>query len=156
MTKNSEELIKLYENAKKNRIVLKQDEFANALGFKGRMHLFGRVVKSEDGVSDELLAKAKKKFQDMKKNTSNDTINVTQNVSEFAGERIELTAAMRAAIKILTLRNIEQEVRISEIEGRLSKPNEKISKQSFSDVSLKVEKMMQDETERILDEWRKK
>jgi len=155
MTKNSEELLKIYEEAKRRRIVLNQIEFAILLGFKSRMHLFGRIIKSDEGVSDELLIKAKKVVQAVPENVSKNTINVTRDLPELVGERIELTAAMRAAIKILTLKSVEQEVKISEME-RLLKPGENIPKQSFSDVSLELERRMQDETEHILDEWRKK
>lgn len=154
MTQNSKELLKIYEEAKKHRIVLKQEEFAKLLDFRSRMHLFGRIIKSEEGVSDELLLKAKKKIGDALNNVSKNTINVTRDLPELVGERIELTAAMRAAIKILTLKCIEQEVKISDLESKLLK--DKTVKQSFSDVSLELEKMMQDETEHILDEWRKK
>jgi transcriptional regulator with XRE-family HTH domain len=85
---------------------------------------------------------------------NNSTIHINMPVSEFTGERVELTAAMRAAIKVLTLKNIEQEVRISELEAKLFK--DKTLKQSFSAVSLELEKMTEDEIKHILDEWRKK
>jgi DNA-binding XRE family transcriptional regulator len=77
-----------------------------------------------------------------------------KDLHEFTGDRVELIAAMRAAIKILTLRNIENEVKLSELESKLS--GGKNPTLSFAEVSLKLERMMQDEGERTLDEWRKK
>lgn len=149
MTKNSEELLRIYEEAKKKRIVLTQKEFAMLLGFKSRMHLFGRIIKSDEGVSDELLFKARKAVNDALNDVSKKTINVTMDLPGLVGERIELMAAVRAAVKILTLKHIELEVKISELKNDSPK-------QSFSDLSLEIERMMKDETERLLDEWRKK
>lgn len=134
-----------------------QGQISLLAGYESENYL--SEAKSTDCVTDNIIKSVKSLYERAKANpdilTDKDkSINVSQSLSELTGERIELTAAMRAAIKILTLKCIEQEVKISEIEAKLLK--DKTFMQSFSDVSLELEKKMQDETEHILDEWRKK
>ena len=88
----------------------------------------------------------------LQKVPNNQPIDVTDDEKDFIGNRVEVTAAIRAAVKILTLVNIEMDVKLSELEAKINKTPIR----SFADVSLKIERMMQDESERILDEWRKK
>jgi hypothetical protein len=148
MSTSKEKLISIYEEAKRKRIVLNQEEFAKAVGYS-RVHLFKKM----NEVPQEVIEKAESLLKT--NNVSDETIYVKdKDLHEFAGSRVELIAAMRAAIKILTLRNIENEVKLSELESKLSGGKNTIL--SFAEVSLKLERMMQDESERILDEWRKK
>lgn len=151
MTRSKEILLNLYEEAKEKRVVLTQEEFAKAVG-KSRAHLFKKM----NEIPDSIIEKARKLIEtkNVSQETNNDTIKVRQEEKDFIGDRVELTAALRAAIKILTLRNIEAEVKLSELEAKVTDGKTPIL--SFADVSLKIERMMQDETERILDEWRKK
>ena len=113
------------------------------------------IMERKLGMSIEEIMNLEKLPLIQKVPNSDETIYVNdKDLFEFAGNRVELIAAMRAAIKILTLRNIEMDVKLSELESKVA--GGKIPTRSFADVSLKLEKMMQDASERILDEWRKK
>ncbi len=63
MTKNSDILNKIYEEAKAKRIVLNQTEFARALG-KSRVTVFDRMMKSLEGIPQEVIDKALKLVDD--------------------------------------------------------------------------------------------
>lgn len=90
MTSNSEELERIYEFAKENRIALTQDEFAKMLGFRSRSHLFGRIVKSKEGVSNGLLNKAKNVFYNTTKNVPHEKGNIPLNIKSNSDPPQEL------------------------------------------------------------------
>jgi len=77
MDKNKEILLELFEEAKKQRIVLNQAEFAKAVG-KSRSHLF----KNMKEIPNDIIQKARDLLKT--KNVSSETINK----NAYAGEEI--------------------------------------------------------------------
>lgn len=125
MTKNSEELIRIYETAKERRIVLTQEEFAKMLGFQSRFYLFGKVIKSKSGVSDELIERAKDMLSGSKKEDIH-SVSSCAGVNRAAPDLEVENRLLRERVEQLEQRNNSLMRELGAMEQRLSDEREKI------------------------------
>lgn len=93
MHPSKEKLIKIYEEAKKKRIVLNQTEFAKAVGYS-RIHLFKKM----EEVSKNILDKAQKLLET---NDVSSVIKGQADVGQELNRLIELSIKHEAEIEVL-------------------------------------------------------
>lgn len=134
MTPSKLKLINIYEEAKRNRIVLNQEEFAKAVG-KSRAHLFKKMM----AIPDTIIEKAQLLLDTG--NVSNETKKdfvVNHDLEKFLGERIQIGAAREAAERVLI-------IWIKEIKAE-------VFKRPFAEVSLEFDRLAANELKQILDQ----
>lgn len=99
MTTSKEKLIKIYQEAKKRRIVLKQAEFAKAVGLS-RVHLFNKM----EEIPKSVLDKAEKLLETNNvSNNTNNVINPKAPLDPELNRLIELSIKHGAALEVLQL-----------------------------------------------------
>ena len=135
--------MRLYEEAKRRRIVLTQQEFAEALGYKSRMHLFGRLLKGHGEIPDRTVKMA---TDLLKKDTKNvkqvQIMHREESLSEKIGELTEAITYLKASDRI-------QGMWVAELSAL-------VKNTSFATEALQLEESVRREVDRLLGELSKK
>lgn len=136
----------LYKRLRKDRIVLTYGEFSEKMGYH-RTYI-SRVLNGHEPLTKDIIDRINStSFYDTKNvphGTSGSTkpFTVKTDLDKFIGERTEISNAIEAAVRVL-------KVKLVEIEA-------KITKRPFSSVSLEFDRLMQDELKQIEADMKKK
>jgi len=99
MTPSKEKLINIFKEAKRQRIVLNQDEFANAMG-KSRAHLFKKM----EEIPEDILTKAQKLLETkIVSSNTDDVIKGQAFIGDELNRLIELSIKNEATLDVLQL-----------------------------------------------------
>lgn len=128
---NKETLIQLYQEAKSQRLVLNQDEFAKKVG-SSRVHLF----KNMKTIPDEIIEKARELLKTKNVSGKTRSIVVEGNFNQLLGQRVATTAAIEAMLRTLRAKQIELEVLVT--------------KRPYAEVALEFDRVAEDELRHIL------
>lgn len=153
-------MLKIYDQLKDARLVLNQSEFAGILGFK-RGHV-ANVIKSEKGVPDEWIAKAKRYLEEnldtgraYKKDTDGEsTVTLNMDLEKLLNERIAVQISVEATVRVLKADFLEFKKEVIELKKKLASSKEPT--QSFSSLLLDIDNRIDDEISHILKKFGEK
>jgi hypothetical protein len=138
MTQSKERLINIYEDCKKQRIVLNQAEFAKAVGFS-RAHLFKKM----EDIPEKIIDRAMKLLATVNvANETKDVISKSGDAGEEISRLIELSIKHQAALDVLQL----------VIEDIVASVKDK----SIALVSDEIHEAVKNRADRLYDEYSKK